>query len=323
MWGGALIAVTAVWGATFTLVQAAVERLPPLSFNAVRFTIATLVLGAIALPRVRALSRRGWRHGTILGVALFAGYAFQTVGLQYTLATNAAFVTGMFVVFTPVMAALLLRRPPPAGAVIGVVLATVGLACLSLFGPFDAAKDSAWFVPRLGDVIVLGCAIAFAAQIIGLGAWASLYDALALTVVQLAVTAVLSAAFALAFESGGQPLSWTAEVVDIVANDGSVVVALLVTALLASALGFWVQTSAQRHIPPTRTAVILTMEPMWAGMVGFVFLHEQLTLVGWLGCVLILTGMLVSELLGGAPPPAPPEDQTATNAGPAGVLADP
>jgi drug/metabolite transporter (DMT)-like permease len=307
--------VTAVWGATFTVVQEAIERLPPLSFNAVRFTIATLVLGAVALPRLRRLSRRGWAHGCVLGVALFAGYAFQTVGLQYTLATNAAFVTGMFVVFTPIMAALLLRRSPGAGAIIGVALATIGLACLSLFGPVDAAKDSAWFVPRLGDVIVLGCAVAFAAQIIGLGAWASLHDALALTVVQLVVTAVLSMVFALIFESGGAPLRWAAEVVDIVRGDSSVVVALLVTALLASALGFWVQTSAQRHIPPTRTAIILTMEPVWAGVVGFVLLSEDLTWVGWLGCALILAGMLVAELYGGAPPPAPPEDLTGTETG--------
>ena len=307
--------MTAVWGATFTVVQEAIERLPPLSFNAVRFTIATLVLGALALPSLRRLSRRGWFHGCVLGLALFAGYAFQTVGLQYTLATNAAFVTGMFVVFTPIMAALVLRRPPGLGAVVGVALATIGLACLSLFGPVDAAKDSAWFVPRLGDVIVLGCAVAFAAQIIGLGAWSSLYDALALTVVQLMVTAVLSSLFALAFESGGHPLQWTATVVDIVRGDSSVVIALLVTALLASALGFWVQTSAQRHIPPTRTAIIMTMEPVWAGVVGFVLLSEDLTWVGWAGCGLILTGMLVAELRGGAPPPAPPEDLTGTEAG--------
>ena len=303
------MAVTAVWGATFTLVQDAIEQLPPLTFNAVRFTIATLVLGAIALPRLRRLSRGGWVHGTILGVALFAGYAFQTVGLQYTLATNAAFVTGMFVVFTPILAAVVLRRPPGMGAVAGVALATAGLTLLSLFGPPDVAKAGAWFVPRIGDVIILGCAVAFAAQIIGLGAWASLHDALALTVVQLAVTAVLSAAFSAAIEVGRRPMGW----------DQSVVVALLITALLASAVGFWVQTAAQRTIPPTRTAIILTMEPVWAGVVGLVFLHERLTPLGWFGCALILAGMLVAELRGGAPPPAPPEDQAGTVGAPDGA----
>ena len=302
MWGGALVAVTAVWGATFTLVQDAIKQLPPLTFNAVRFTIATLVLGGIALPRLQRLSRRGWTHGAILGVALFAGYAFQTIGLQYTLATNAAFVTGMFVVFTPILAAVVLRRPPGMGAVVGVALAAAGLTLLSLFGPADVAKAGAWFVPRIGDVIILGCAVAFAAQIIGLGAWSSLHDALALTVVQLAVTAVLSALFSAATEVGRRPMGW----------DESVIVALLVTALLASAVGFWVQTAAQRTIPPTRTAIILTMEPVWAGVVGLVFLRENLTPLGWIGCGLILAGMLVAELRAAAPPPAPPEDQTGT-----------
>lgn len=299
----ALVGVTAVWGATFTLVQEAITLLPPLTFNAVRFTVATAVLGVVAVPRLVRLGTRGWLHGGLLGVMLFAGYTFQTVGLQYTLATNAAFVTGMFVVFTPVMAAVLLRRPPGAGAIAGVVLAAVGLAALSLFGAPGAASG-AWFVPRLGDVIILGCAVAFAAQIIGLGAWARLHDALALTVVQLLVTAVLSGVSSLALEVGRTAMVW----------NGSVWVALLVTALLASALGFWIQTAAQRIIPPTRTAIILTMEPVWAGVVGVAVLGEQLTALGWTGCALILAGMLIAELLGGAPPPAPPEDQTATEA---------
>ncbi len=297
-----MVAVTAIWGATFTLVQEAIKQVPPLSFNAIRFTIATLALGAVAVPSLKRLSARGWLRGTLLGTALFGGYAFQTVGLQYTLATNAAFVTGMFVVFTPIMAALLLRRPPAAGAVAGVVLATVGLALLSLLGSAEAQSTGAWFVPRLGDIIILGCAVAFAAQIIGLGVWSSLHDALALTVVQLAVTAVLSAVLAAAFEVGRRPVTL----------DRSVVIALLITALLASAVGFWVQTAAQRTIPPTRTAIILTMEPVWAGVVGLVFLRENLTPLGWAGATLILTGMLVSELRGGAPPPVPPEDQTGT-----------
>ena len=294
--------MTAVWGATFTLVQKAIEQLPPLTFNAVRFAIATLVIGAVAVPSLRQLSKRGWLHGFLLGLALFAGYTFQTVGLQYTLATNAAFVTGMFVVFTPIMAAVILRKPPAAGAVVGVVLATVGLACLSLFGHAGAAQTTAWFVPRLGDVIIIGCAIAFAAQIIGLGAWAGLHHALALTAVQLGVTAALSGVLALLFEVGREPMAF----------NRSVWFALLVTALLASAVGFWVQTTAQRVIPPTRTAIILTMEPVWAGVVGVVVLQEDLTLLGWVGCALILSGMLIAELLGGAPPPAPPEDQTST-----------
>ena len=269
--------------------------MPPYSFNGIRFLLAAAVLGAVSVPSVRRLSRTAWRHGTVLGFALFAGYAFQTVGLQYTKASNAGFVTGMFVVFTPLLSALLLRKAPEAAAVVGVVLAAVGLAMLSL-GPS--------FVPRAGDVLVLGCAIAFAAHIVGLGAWSSRHDAIGLTVVQLLVAGVLHSVCALAFEVGRAPGTW----------DGSVLVALLVTAVLASAAAFWIQTAAQRVIPPTRTAVILTMEPVFAGIFGFLLLDERLTARGWLGCALILIGMLVAELRAGAPPPVPPEDQTSTAA---------
>lgn len=300
-----------MWGGTFTIVQSAISKLPPYSFNAVRFSLAAVALGAVALPRVRALTARGWRHGAILGVALFAGYAFQTVGLQYTLATNAGFVTGMFVVFTPILAAVILRRPPSSAAVVGVVLAFAGLTLLSLFGSATAASGT-WFVPRVGDVIIIGCAIAFALHIVGLGAWSSLHDALALTVVQLFVGAVLHTVFAAALEVGRTPVTW----------DRSVVVALLITALLASAAGFWIQTAAQRVIPPTRTAVILTMEPVFAGLFGFLLLGEVLTRLGWVGCGLILAGMLVAELRGGAPPPAPPEDQTGSHVGVAESLSE-
>ena len=297
----ALIGVTAVWGVTFPLVKGAVEQVPPYTFNALRFLLAALVLGAAAVPSLRRLGARGWRHGALLGTALFAGYAFQTIGLQYTNASNAGFVTGMFVVFTPLLAAALLRQAPGGAAVIGAALAMIGLALLSL-GPS--------FVPRGGDVLVLGCAVAFAAHIVGLGAWSNLHDAVALTVVQLIVSAVLHSAFALALEVGRTSSTW----------DASVVGALLVTAILASAAAFWIQTAAQRVIPPTRTAVILTMEPVFAGLFGFLLLDERLSARGWAGCALIFTGMLIAELRGGAPPPAPPEDQTATVAGASGPL---
>lgn len=293
--GGALVGVTAIWGVTFPVVKQAVEQLPPYTFNAVRFTLAAVVLGAFALPRLARLGAVGWRHGVLLGGMLFAGYAFQTVGLQHTNASNAGFVTGMFVVFTPLLSAVLLRRPPGGAAIAGVAAATVGLALLSL-GP--------GFVPRSGDVIILGCAVAFAAHIVGLGAWSNRHDALALTVAQMLASAVLHSAFAGVLEVGRLPMAW----------DGSVVVALVITAVLASAAAFWIQTAAQRVIPPTRAAVILTMEPVFAGLFGFLLLDERLPARGWVGCAFILAGMLIAELRAGAPPPAPPEDQTATAA---------
>jgi len=281
------VAVTAVWGVTFPVVKAAVERVPPYSFNSVRFLLAGVALGSVALPSVRRIGSDGWRHGAVLGAALFGGYALQTVGLQHTTASSAGFVTGMFVVFTPLLSAVVLRSAPGGAAVGGVLLATVGLALLSL-------GDG--FVPRYGDVLVLGCAVSFAAHIVGLGAWSARHDPVALTAVQLLVAGALHTTMAGMLEIGRVPVRW----------DGGVVAALAVTALLASAAAFLIQTAAQRHIPPTRTAVILTMEPVFAGLFGFLLLGERLTGRGWIGCACILSGMLLAELRGGAPLAAPP-----------------
>jgi drug/metabolite transporter (DMT)-like permease len=280
------VAVTAVWGVTFPVVKAAVERVPPYGFNSVRFLLAGAALGAVAVPALRRLSGQGLRHGAVLGVALFGGYAFQTVGLQHTTASNAGFVTGMFVVFTPLLSAVVLRRAPGWAASGGVVLAAAGLALLSL------GDD---FVPRYGDVLVLGCAVSFAAHIVGLGAWSARHDPVALTAVQLLVAGALHTTMAAALELGRAPVRW----------DGGVVAAVAVTALLASAAAFLIQTAAQRHIPPTRTAIILTMEPAFAGLFGFLLLGERLIGRGWVGCGCILAGMLLAELRGGGPLAAP------------------
>jgi drug/metabolite transporter (DMT)-like permease len=276
-WEAGLIAVTLVWGSTFVLVKDGVERVPPASFNALRFGLAAVVLGACCLPALRKLGRDGRRHGALLGVFLFAGYALQTAGLRHTQASTAGFITGMFVVFTPILSAVLLRRRPGPAAVAGVALATGGLALLSLKG--------SWY-PGFGDLLVLGCALAFAAHIVGLGAWSHRHATLPLTAVQLAVAALLHGALAVASEAPRAGYRW----------DAVVIGALLVTALLASAAGFWVQTAAQRVIPPTRTAIILTMEPVFAGLFGYALLRERLSGQGWLGAGLILAGMLTAEL---------------------------
>lgn len=276
-WEAALVGITLVWGSTFVVVKDAVERFPVYSFNGLRFALAALVLAACCLPRLRRLGKRGLAHGAMLGVFLFGGYAFQTVGLRHTDASRAGFVTGMFVVFTPLLAAVVLRRRPALSAWAGVALATAGLALLSLKGSF---------LPGFGDLLVLGCALAFAVHIVGLGAWSNRHDALALTTVQLAVAGVLHTAVALLIEVPAASYGW----------DAQVVFALVLTALLASAAGFWVQTAAQRVIPPTRTAIILTMEPVFAGVFGYLLLDERLALRGWMGAGLILAGMLTAEL---------------------------
>jgi len=299
-WEAALIGVTLVWGSTFVVVKQGVDSVPVYSFNAIRFALAAVVLAACCAPGLRRLGRDGLRHGAVLGVFLFAGYAFQTVGLRHTDASRAGFITGMFVVFTPLLAALVLRRRPSASAWAGVALATLGLALLSLRGSL---------LPAFGDVLVLGCALAFAAHIVGLGAWSNRHAALPLTAVQLGVAAALHTAVALVAEVPRASYHW----------DGRVVVALGLTAVLASAAGFWVQTAAQRVIPPTRTAIILTMEPVFAGLFGYVLLGERLALRGWAGALLILAGMLTAELGAAREPDLDEEQRDAASRQPAGM----
>jgi drug/metabolite transporter (DMT)-like permease len=271
----ALVGVAAVWGFTFPVVKTAVERMPPMEFLALRFAIAGTALAVAWWPSVRGLGRSGVMAGVTAGVVLFAGYAFQTVGLQYTEATNAGFVTGLFVVFTPLLAAVVLRRAPGRGALLGVALATAGLFLLS-------ATEG--FRPRAGDLIVLGAAASFAVHFVLLGRYSPAYPPTGLTAVQM----VSAAAIALVASVASEDL--------VVPAGGYLWFAILVSALVSSALGFFVQTMAQRYLSPTRTALILVSEPAFAGLAGFLLLGEVLTGRGWTGAGLILAGMVVAEL---------------------------
>ena len=288
-WELAMVAVTAVWGSTFVLVRDAVAQVPPFAFVAYRFLAAALLLAAIR-PRLalggperergrgRGLGLGPLGAGVAIGVALFCGYGFQTVGLQYTTASNAGFITGLSVVLTPLLGAVLLRQAPGRWPVTGACLAAVGLAFLSLQR----------LEVRRGDALVLGCAFAFAAHILLLGRYAPRLDTYRLAVVQLATAGLLA-------------LAWAAVAGDLVVPaTAEVWVALAITSVAASAGAFLIQTRAQREVSPTRTAVILTMEPVFAGLFGFLLAGERLSGRGWLGAGLILAGMLTAELGGRA-----------------------
>jgi drug/metabolite transporter (DMT)-like permease len=247
---------------------------PAFEFLALRFSLAAVVMTLLSWRALLAVGRAGLRAGALAGLALFAGYAFQTVGLQYTSATNTGLVTGLFVVFAPLLSTVLLRRRPSSGAVIGVVLATAGLGLLTLTRGFHL---------RYGDAVVLVAAFSFGLHIVILARYSPEHSPAALATVQMWVAAAASAVMSLSSE-------------DAAALDGSVWVAVLVTALLASAAGFYVQTLAQRYVAPTRTAVILVSEPAFAGLAGFLLLEETLSGRRWVGAGLILAGMLAAEL---------------------------
>jgi drug/metabolite transporter (DMT)-like permease len=268
-----LVVVTAVWGSTFIVVKDAVERMPVMDFLAWRFVLAALVMAAMRPGAVRRLSPAARRHGVLLGLALGAGYVAQTFGLRRTPATVSGFITGLFVVFTPLCAALLLRKRVSPPAWIAVGLATIGLALLSLHG----------LRVGTGEAITLLCAVSFALHIVGLGEWSTTEDAYGLAVLQLTTVGLLSA-----LASAGDTLRPP--------PDGGVWFAILLTALAATAFAFFVQTWAQAHLPPTRAAVVMTMEPVFAGVFGVAVGGDELGPRTVVGALLVLAAMYLVEL---------------------------
>jgi drug/metabolite transporter (DMT)-like permease len=239
--------------------------------------IATLVLSAIWPGAAREVLRKNVRAGLIAGSLLALGHAFQTLGLELTLSTSAGFITGLYVVFTPVLAAVVLRRGPGSIVMFGVALTTVGLALMSL----RITGGRAGF--NEGDLLVLVSAVIYAGQIVTLGRYAGESDPRVLTIQQLGITAVF---FALVMPAQAVTVPKT----------GAVWVALLMTALGSSVFGISVQTWAQQRISPTRAAVIFSMEAPFAALAAFVLADERLAARAWLGAALILAGMLIVEL---------------------------
>jgi drug/metabolite transporter (DMT)-like permease len=294
----ALLLVTLIWGSTFVMVKNAVASFPVFSFLALRFAFAALallpfvvlrrgnarvsVVGSKAaspplLPSSPLLLAKRAAAPVFLGVALFAGYAFQTAGLHLTTPAKAGFITGLSVVIVPVFAALILRQPPARNVWLGVGLAVVGLAFLTLQPGLQVAP---------GDLLVLACAFAFAAHILLTGYFAPRYDPLRLTLGSIVTVAILSGAAALIFDRPLNPAALTS----------SVLFAAAFTGVLATSVAFGLQTSAQRFTTATHTALIFAAEPVFAGLFSFLLIGEVLGLKQVLGCLLILAGMVVAEL---------------------------
>jgi drug/metabolite transporter (DMT)-like permease len=266
----ALVAVTAVWGVTFVQVKDAVEIYPILPFLAVRFGIATAVL-APAAPRVAGLGRRGAAAAAVAGALLGAGYVLQTLGLERTSVSSAGFVTGMYVVLTPLIALGLFRLRVGAAAWAGVALAAIGLAMLAGVHAGSAT----------GDLLVLAAAAVYSLQIVLMERYAPRYDPFAFTLVEMAV-AFGGLALA-ALPTAAVPHGWT------------VWGALVVTGVFASALGFLVQTWAQQRTSATRTALVFTLEPVWAALFGYTLAGDRLGALGWGGCAVIMAGIVFAE----------------------------
>jgi drug/metabolite transporter (DMT)-like permease len=269
----ALIGAALLYGITFPLVHDALEDITPFAYLLGRFGLATLLLMPVAIPalRQRGPQRRMLvRAGLTAGVILFGGYVTQTIGLQYTSASTSAFITGLYVIITPVIESAITRRLPRLPVIVGIVVATVGLYLLT----------GADVHLGRGEAFTLACAVLFAFHIVYIGAYANLLRPTQFTALQIGAVAFLS--IAPAGKQGVGTLSALA------------IFAVIFTGVACSALALPLQLWGQRRIPATRAALILLAEPVFAGIVGYVN-GERLGPARLAGAVTILVGILISE----------------------------
>jgi len=262
--------VTAVWGLTFVQVKDAVEVYPVMPFLALRFAIAAVVLAPFAFRRLDGLGGRGVGSAALAGALLAGGYTLQTVGLERTSVSSAGFVTGMYVVLTPLIAFACFHARIGRATWAGVALATVGLALLAGVHEGQLA----------GNLLVLAGAAVYSLQIVLMERYAPRYDALGFTLVEMMVAfGVLAVAAVPTFEV---PHGWT------------VWSALLVTGVFASALAFLIQTWAQRVTTATQTALVFTLEPVFAAIFGYWLAGDRLGAAAWAGSVAIMAGIVLA-----------------------------
>jgi len=269
----ALLAMAACWGSTFFLIKDLLDRMPTLDFLAVRFAIASAVLVLVAPKAVARLSPEVRKHAAVLGLLYGLAQILQTTGLAHTAASVSGFVTGLYVVFTPLLAAAILHTRIPPITWAAVVLATIGLGVLALDGVSIG----------YGEFITRVSAILYALHIVGLGAWSTVQDALGMTILQIIVIAVVCTASTVhdGIVLPDRPSDW---------------LSVIYMALVAGALALLTQTWAQAHLPPTRSALIMSMEPVFASFFAVWLGGEQLTARLLFGGSMVLAAMVIVEL---------------------------
>ena len=291
-----LLAVVFVWGATFVLIKDALPDASPLLFNLLRMTLAFLALAIVNHRQLRNINRHALVSGLIVGLFLAAGYQFQTAGLALTTPAKSAFITGLVVVFVPLFTMIPALRstntsPPRWTTGIGALLAFSGLLLLTT--PSGTSFQNLFASIGLGDLLTLACAIAFAGHLLALAHTSHRVPTGQLATLQIGVATLI---MAITLPLGGRPhLSVTPRLL----------IALAVTSLLATAAAFTIQSWAQQHLPPTHTAILLTLEPVFACLTSFFVLHEHLGRRSLVGAALILGGIAFIELLS-ATAPLPP-----------------
>ncbi|MBW2557221.1 MAG: DMT family transporter [Deltaproteobacteria bacterium] len=270
-----LLITTFFWGTTFVIVKQAVEQVGVFLFLSQRFSLAFLILLVICLILRRPFKKEYLKGGMIMGALLFGSFAFQTMALLYTTASNTAFLTGLNVVLVPIAGAILLRHSVNHSVKLGVILAAAGLYLL--------CTNGGWSFNR-GDILAITCAACIALHLIFTGRFARESDVYWLTTIQIGVVAFFS--ILMAKFGGNEILVWHHEILW----------ALVICVLFATIFAFLVQTSMQRFTSPTHTALIFCMEPVFAALYAYWAIGERFGARGLIGATLILAGMVISEI---------------------------
>jgi drug/metabolite transporter (DMT)-like permease len=277
---GALLATTLIWGGTFTVVKLGMEEISPILLIAIRFLVASVVVLVLFRTKLFPITLPTAARGALLGTFLFLGFVAQNIGLTITTASKSAFITGMMVVFVPLLQIVVEKRAPKLGNILGIVLVCLGLWFLT--SPAEASFNA-------GDALNLVCAVLFAVYIVYLDVISHDMTTERLVFLQMAATAVLSTITVVLFETPAW--SFSAQAV------GS----MLYLTFLATVLTTWVQTRFQKDTTPTRAVIIFSVEPVIASVIAYFVLDERLGIAGMAGGALILAGVLLSELSDSVP----------------------
>jgi drug/metabolite transporter (DMT)-like permease len=270
-----LLSLTIIWGSTFVLTKFILEDASPLVYVALRFFVASLLFGALFFRRLRTISKDGIAKGLVLGVLLFLGFILQTIGMKFTTASKSAFITGLMVVFTPIFQLIIERKAPKIGNLIGVVLVAIGLYLLT-------SPQGSEF--NFGDALTLVCAVVFSIYTVYLGVYGKDHDPAHLTFTQFVFTAI--------FAFMAIPFLETAHL-NMTFN---FLLNLAYLAVMPTVVALYVMAKYQKYTTPTRSAIIYSMEPPFAALFAFFIIGEQIGMMGVIGGILILFGLIVSEL---------------------------
>lgn len=269
-----LIIVTVIWGGGFVASDLALDSMRPFQIMAVRFGLATIFMGLVSMKNLKGITKSEIKAGGLMGLALFAGFAFQIVGLQYTTPSKNAFLTALNVVMVPFLAFIILKKKVGIKGIIGAVLSVIGVAVLSLNGDLTLS---------LGDALTLLCAVGFAFQIFFTGEFVKKNRVSALNFIQMATAFLLSVVSLFVF--GETDFAVTA----------SGVFSVLYLGVVSTTICYLIQTACQQYVDETKSAIILSMESVFGTLFSIVILHEVLTPRMLLGCGIIFVAVLIAN----------------------------